>query len=148
MQHAACQRSCSDYHGEFRYTPPSPHQQENALTDQTPRPSAASSKMSYRNLQSEPRMPNRRNFLKSLTVPAVAAGFPTIVPASALGLDGAVPASDRVTLASIGVGWMGGSHVDAFLKLDGAQYVALADLDDEHAAENKAKVDKKYGNTD
>ena len=60
-------------------------------------------------------MPNRRSFLKSLTLPAAAVGFPTIVPASALGLDGAVPASDRVTLASIGVGWMGGSHVDAFL---------------------------------
>src|SRR6266545_5982193 len=93
-------------------------------------------------------MPNRRNFLKSLTVPAAAAGFPEIVPASALGLDGSVPASDRITLASIGVGWMGGSHVDAFLKVDGAQYVAVADLDDEHSAENKAKVDKKYGNTD
>ncbi len=93
-------------------------------------------------------MPNRRNFLKSLTLPAVAAGFPAIVPGSALGLDGAVPPSDRVTLASIGVGWMGGSHVDAFLKLEGVQYVALADLDDEHAAGNKAKVDKKYGNSD
>ena len=86
-------------------------------------------------------MPNRRNFLKSLAVPAAAAGFPEIVPASALGLDGSVPASDRVTLASIGVGWMGGGHVDAFLKADGLQYVALADLDDEHAAENKAKID-------
>ncbi len=93
-------------------------------------------------------MSNRRNFLKSLTVPAAVAGFPAIVPASALGLDGSVPASDRVTLASIGVGWMGGGHVDAFLKADGVQYVALADLDDEHAAENKAKIDKKYGNSD
>ncbi|MCU1238334.1 MAG: iolG 4, partial [Candidatus Solibacter sp.] len=93
-------------------------------------------------------MPNRRSFLKSLTLPAAAAGFPEIVPASALGLDGSVPASDRITLASIGVGWMGGGHVDAFLKVDGAQYVAVADLDDEHAAENKAKIDKRYGNTD
>src|SRR5438045_3540624 len=93
-------------------------------------------------------MPNRRTFLKSLTLPAAGAGFPAIVPASALGLDSSVPPSDRITLATIGVGWMGGGHVDAFLKLDAAQYVALADLDDDHAAENKAKIDKKYGNSD
>src|SRR5690349_3254376 len=58
-------------------------------------------------------MANRRDFLKAL--PA-AAGFPTIVKASALGMGGAVAASDRVTLATIGVGWMGGDHVAEFLK--------------------------------
>jgi predicted dehydrogenase len=53
-----------------------------------------------------------------------------------------------VTIATIGVGWMGGSHVGEFLKLPEAQYVAVCDLDDEHAAEHKARIDKKYGNTD
>src|SRR5512142_925525 len=93
-------------------------------------------------------MTNRRRFLQSLTAPAAAAGFPTIVKASALGLNGAVAASDRVTLATIGVGWMGGDHVTEFLKVGAAQYVAVCDLDDQHAKEAKAKIDKKYGNSD
>ncbi len=93
-------------------------------------------------------MASRRTILKSLAAPVAAAGFPTIVPATALGLQGTIAPSNRVTLATIGVGWMGGGHVDNFLKVPEAQYVALADLDDSHAAENKAKIDKKYGNSD
>lgn len=90
-------------------------------------------------------MTNRRRFLRSLSVPAAAAGFPAIVKASALGLNGAVAPSNRVVMASIGVGWMGGDHVDAFLKIPDVQLVAVCDLDDHHLTEAKAKVDLKYG---
>jgi predicted dehydrogenase len=93
-------------------------------------------------------MKNRRQFLCSLSAPAIAAGFPTIVRGSALGLNGAVAASERVTLATIGVGWMGGDHVGEFLKVPQAQYIAVCDVDDLHAKENKARIDKKYGNQD
>ena len=48
-----------------------------------------------------------------------------IVKPSALGLQGTTATSDRVTLATIGVGWMGGSHNDAFLKVPAAQVAAL-----------------------
>ncbi len=75
-----------------------------------------------------------------------AAAFPTIVKASTLGLNGATPPSDRVTIATIGVGWMGGGHVEEFLKIPQAQYVAVCDLDDKHLTEAKAKIDLKYGN--
>jgi len=71
---------------------------------------------------------------------------PAIIPASALGLNGAVAPSDRVTLATIGVGWMGDGHLDEFLKCKGFQYVAVADLDDKHLTAAKAKVDSFYGN--
>jgi predicted dehydrogenase len=92
-------------------------------------------------------MTNRRRFLTGLSAPAAAAaGFPTMVKGSALGLNGAVAASDRVTIATIGVGWMGGDHVGEFLKIPAAQYVAVCDIDDEHAQEAKAKIDKAYGN--
>ena len=88
-------------------------------------------------------------FLKSLTAPAAAAaGFPTIVPATALGFQGAVSPTDRLTLATIGVGWMGGSHVDIFVKKPQVHYVAVCDVDDKHAQECKAKIDKAYGNHD
>ena len=94
-------------------------------------------------------MTNRRQFFRSLGAPAAAAaGFPLIVKGSVLGLDGSVPPSERVTLATIGVGWMGGDHVKAFLKVPAAQYVAVCDLDDQHAAEAKAVIDKAYGSAD
>lgn len=88
-------------------------------------------------------MTNRRKFLG-----AAAVAFPTIVKASVLGLGGAVPPSDRINLATIGVGWMGGSHVSIFAKLPAARYAAICDLDDEHAAAGKAAIDKAYGNRD
>ncbi len=81
----------------------------------------------------------RRRFLQAL---------PMIVPASALGRGGTVAPSDRVTIASIGVGWMGGSHVGEFLKVPEAHYVAICDVDDEHAQEAKNRIDAKYGNKD
>lgn len=93
-------------------------------------------------------MAKRRDFLKTLAAPVVAAGFPTIIKASALGLNGAVAPSDRVTFATIGVGWMGGDHVGIFLKIPEVQYVAVCDIDDDHAKEAKAKIDVKYGNKD
>ena len=43
--------------------------------------------------------PTRRRLLGGLAAGAAAAAFPTIVPARALGLDGAVAPSERITLA-------------------------------------------------
>jgi len=94
-------------------------------------------------------MKTRRQLLKDVAaITPVAAGFPTIVKASALGLSGAVAASDRVTFATVGVGWMGGDHVGIFLRVPGCQYVAVCDLDDEHLDAAKDKIDKAYGNQD
>lgn len=94
-------------------------------------------------------MKTRRSFLAHAAAPAVAiSGFPTLVPASALGLNGATPPSDRVNFATIGVGWMGSEHVELFLKVPQVQYVAIADLDDEHLTKAKADIDLYYGNQD
>ncbi len=89
-------------------------------------------------------MTNRRQFLHHLAVP-VAAGFPAIVKASALGLNGSVAPSDRVTVATIGVGWMGGGHVAEFLKIPSAHLVAVCDVDEQHLSEAKYRIDLKYG---
>ncbi len=91
-------------------------------------------------------MKTRRDLLKTASVAVT--GFPTIIAASALGLNGATRASDRVTLATIGVGWMGGDHVKLFLKIPEVQYVAICDVDDDHAKAAKAVVDTKYANND
>ena len=87
-------------------------------------------------------MKTRRQLLQS------AVGFPLLAKGSTLGLNGAVPASDRVTFATIGTGWMGGDHIGIFLRVPGVQYVAVCDLDDEHLGEAKAKIDKAYNNQD
>ncbi len=88
----------------------------------------------------------RRQLLGALpTAAAGIGGFPTIVKASALGLGGSVAPSNRVAMATIGVGWMGGDHLSAFLKVPDAQIVAVCDVDDEHLTDAKAKVDKAYG---
>jgi len=92
---------------------------------------------------------NRRQLLTS--VPAAAAavgGFPLYVKAQTLGRDGGVAASDRVTIATIGMGWMGGEHLDKFTRIKECQYLAVCDIDTGVLAAGKAKVDTAYGNHD
>jgi predicted dehydrogenase len=91
----------------------------------------------------------RRKFLKNISiVVAGAAGFPTIVRASALGRSGATAPSDRIVMAGIGFGMMGIPNMESFLAKDEVQWVAVCDLDKKHLMEAKAIVDKKYGNGD
>ncbi len=55
---------------------------------------------------------SRRNFLRrNLAVAAGAIAAPTFIPASALGRNGAVPPSDRITMGFIGIGTQGGGHL-------------------------------------
>jgi len=91
----------------------------------------------------------RRTFLT--TAPAAIAGavaFPSIVRASALGLNGAVPPSDRVVMAGIGFGMQGPGNMRNFLGKPEVQWVAVCDLDDEPLKKAKDIVDTKYGTTD
>jgi predicted dehydrogenase len=71
---------------------------------------------------------SRRAFLAS----AAAFSF-TIVPRHVLGGAGYVGASDRVNVAGVGVGGMGGGDVATHARL-GANIVALCDVDDDRAA--------------
>src|SRR5687768_7171962 len=86
----------------------------------------------------------RRQFLKNVA----AASFPALIPASALGRDGSVAPSDRVTVACIGTGWQGGNNVKSFLEEPGAQVVAVCDIDSEHLETGRLTVNEKYANQD
>ena len=58
-------------------------------------------------------------------------GFPTPVPASALGLDGQVAPSNRITLGMIGTGNQGLGDLRYFLKDERVQVVAVCDVNRE-----------------
>ena len=59
-------------------------------------------------------MSGRRDFLKGLAG-GVVAGFPTIIPSSALGRDGYVAPSEKIVLGAVGVGRQGSGDMRGFL---------------------------------
>jgi hypothetical protein len=81
----------------------------------------------------------RRKFLKG------SAALPAIVPASALGLNGATPPSDRLVMGSIGVGRMGTGDMRGFLQHADVRMVAVCDAQESARARAKDLVDTRYG---
>jgi predicted dehydrogenase len=84
---------------------------------------------------------SRRSFLKSA---AAFAALPTIIPASALGRDGSVSPSERIVMASIGVGGQGSYDTQALMNMPEVQYVAVCDVDREHCAKAKQMIEAYY----
>jgi len=78
----------------------------------------------------------------------VRAAAPMIVPGAALGLNGATPASDRITMATIGAGPRGQFDLGHFLEQNDVRMVAVCDCFAERRAAAKAIVDKHYQNSD
>jgi hypothetical protein len=73
---------------------------------------------------------SRRGFLKStLAFGSSAVAMPHLIPASALGADGAVAPSNRVTVGLIGRGAMGSGHLPRLAYDQGFQLVAVCDVD-------------------
>ncbi len=88
---------------------------------------------------------SRRRFLRRSGTAAVGAvAFPYIVPSSALGADGAVAPSNRIVMASIGVGGQGRGDTRALMNLPDVQYVALCDVDRNHREAFKKDVEEYY----
>jgi len=82
---------------------------------------------------------SRRNFLKATAV--AAAGF-LIVPRHVLGGKGFLAPSDRLTIASIGVGGKGESDINSFYGSGKADIAYLCDVDDRRAANSVLKFPK------
>ncbi|MHC4475760.1 MAG: Gfo/Idh/MocA family protein [Planctomycetota bacterium] len=91
---------------------------------------------------------NRRQFLKTAVGAAAAAGFPYVVPSSALGKAGAVAPSNRIVMGAIGVGSMGTGDMRGFLRRKDVQMVAVCDVDRRHYDQAKKQVDEKYNNNE
>ena len=76
------------------------------------------------------------------------AAVPLFVPGAVLGLSGAVPPSDRINVAGLGIGGRGERDLESFLAQDDVQFRAICDARNERREAIKSKVDKHHGNND
>ncbi|MCA9196346.1 MAG: Gfo/Idh/MocA family oxidoreductase [Planctomycetales bacterium] len=90
--------------------------------------------------------PSRRQFLEAVSIGTAATMAPTIIPASALGRDGAVAPSERIVVGGIGIGNRGGYDLGCFLQQQDVQFVAVADIKQKRRDEVKKIVDTHHGN--
>ena len=74
----------------------------------------------------------RRDLLKRAGLCATAAAVPWVVPGRVLGKNGGVAPSERITLGSIGLGWMGPGNLSALLDEKDCKVLAVCDIDKEH----------------
>ena len=91
-------------------------------------------------------MNGRRDFLKALTGVAVA-GFPAIVPSSALGRDGYIAPSDKIVLGAIGVGRQGSGDLRGFLSNQDVRVAAICDVQQATRERISTAVNLRYGDT-
>ncbi|MBM4041170.1 MAG: Gfo/Idh/MocA family oxidoreductase, partial [Planctomycetes bacterium] len=89
------------------------------------------------------RAASRREFLG-----AVALGAPYFLTSTALGAEGRAPASDRITMGSVGLGGRGSGNTRGFLNFGQIQMLAVCDVVLAKREAAKRSVDQKYGNTD
>lgn len=90
----------------------------------------------------------RRSLLKKTVAASAAIAVPTIIPGSALGLNGAVAPSERITLGGIGIRRRGTYVLSTMLPQPDVQFVAIADVRADQRKAVKAMADKVYGNKD
>ena len=91
---------------------------------------------------------NRRRFLQRAVGASAVFAAPEIIPATALGRDGAVAPSERIVLGGIGIGNRGSYDLGCFLDEPDVQFVAVCDVKAVRRAAVKKRTDEKYGNRD
>lgn len=95
-----------------------------------------------------PSEPTRRDFLKETTAAAIATWGVTVLPARALGKEGATAPSEKITLGIIGIGPRCRYDLKSILPFPDIQCVALADVQASRRESGKEMIDKHYGNHD
>jgi len=88
---------------------------------------------------------SRRSFI---TKTGAALMLPAFIPGHALGLDGAVAPSKRITLGIIGCGNMGTANTKSFLAENDCQVVAACDVDKNRLTNLVKTVNEQYENQD
>lgn len=91
---------------------------------------------------------SRRQFLRRAAAAGTVLAAPLIVPASALGRNGAVPPSERIILGGIGIGGRGSGVLAWMMGEPDVQMVAVCDPQKARRERIKQVVDDRYGNQD
>ena len=91
----------------------------------------------------------RRDFIRNAATATLAAAvFPAIIPGSALGKNGAVAPSNRISVGVIGCGPQGTDDMRDFLNQKDCRVVALCDVKTDRLGIARDVVDKSYDNHD
>ena len=90
----------------------------------------------------------RRRFLATTAKASTVLAAPVFVPGSALGKDGGVAASERITVGGIGINGRGAYVLGALLSLPDTKFVAICDVRADRRKAVKDLADTKYGNKD
>jgi predicted dehydrogenase len=91
---------------------------------------------------------NRRHFLRHSIQSSAALSLPWIVSSNALGYDGNVAPSEKITLGVIGIGPRCVYDLNSMLALPDVQCLAIADVQASRRQAGKDLVDKHNGNRD
>ena len=97
-----------------------------------------------------PRAPgslSRRSLLRGGLAATATVAAPTIIPSSALGLNGAVPPSERIVVGGIGIGNRGEYDLGCFLQQPDVQFVAVCDVKEGRRNRVKEIADKHHGSS-
>jgi predicted dehydrogenase len=92
----------------------------------------------------QPRLLNRRNFLKAAGSAAI---LPAVLPGYAAQSTGA-SANNRINLGVIGMGWQGPGNTQSFLASEDCQVVAACDIDATHLQAAIKMINDNYGTED
>ena len=86
----------------------------------------------------------RRQFLKTALQAGAALAVPYVVPGAVLGKDGAVPPSEQIVMAGLGIGGRGSYDIGCFMREPDVRFVACcdvrADRRQRHQAEDRRQV--------
>ncbi|MCF7975161.1 MAG: Gfo/Idh/MocA family oxidoreductase [Phycisphaerae bacterium] len=90
---------------------------------------------------------SRRTFMHKTAAVAGTFAMPTIIPASALGADGQVAPSNRITVAQSGLGVMGNGHTRRLAYDPSVQMLAICDVDRVRLEATRSVVAEAYANS-
>ena len=82
---------------------------------------------------------SRRKFLGRVGQVSMALAVPAVIPGSALGLNGAIAPSNRITLGAIGIRGRGREDLRHFLNNRDVQFLAICDVPEGAAGVDQAR---------